>query len=303
LPPDETSPILGGPIPMLRLLLASLVLVSSVFAADQALRDQVDTLFKQRQWPEAQAVLEKAAAAAPQDAETRALLGQAYLARGSNEEAVASLEKATALDPKSSNYQRLLGDAYGASAIKAGLFGKISFARKCKAAFDKAVELDPKNIDARWSVMEYCRQAPAVAGGGMEGAYAQAEEIRKLDPNRGRVALASLYVSEKKMVEAFGLFDEALAADPNDYAALYQLGRLCAMTGQRLDQGLELLRRCLTMTPPAGQPGPAPVNWRIGNLLEKKGDAAGARAAYEAAIAADPSFVRAIEDLRKLNAK
>jgi len=287
---------------MLRRLLLLLATVTSAFAADQALRDQVDTLFKQRQWAQAQAVLEKAAAAAPQDAETRVLLGQAHLALGHNEEAVAALEKATELDPKSSNNQRLLGDAYGASAIKAGMFGKISFARKCKAAYDKAVELDPKNIDARWSVMEYCRQAPSIAGGGMDAAYAQAEEIRKLDPARGRVALATLYVSEKKMVEAFGLFDEALAANPDDYAALYQLGRLCAMTGQRLDQGLELLRRCLTMTPPPGQPGAAPVNWRVGNLLEKKGDVPGAKAAYEAAIAADASFVRAIEDLRRLNA-
>lgn len=288
---------------MFRLLLVLLLTALPAFAADQALRDQVDALFKQRQWAQAQAVLEKAAVAAPQDAETRVLLGQAHLAQGHNEEAVSALEKAAELDPKSSNYQRLLGDAYGASAIKAGMLGKISFARKCKAAYDRAVELNPSNLDARWSVMEYCRQAPSIAGGGMPGAYAQAEEIRKLDPARGRVALATLYVSEKKMVEAFGLFDEALAANPDDYAALYQLGRLCAMTGQRLDQGLELLRRCLTMTPPPGQPGPAPVNWRIGNLLEKKGDKPGAQAAYEAAIAADAGFVRAIEDLRRLNAK
>jgi len=48
--------------------------------------------------------------------------------------------------------------------------------------------------------------------------------------------------------------------------------------------------------------GPAPVNWRIGNLLEKTGDKPGAKAAYEAAIAIDPKFVQAIESLRKLTA-
>ena len=303
LPPDETSPIVGGRIPMIRLLLVSLVLVTPAFAADQALRDQVETLFKQRQWPEAQALLEQAAAAAPQDAETQGLLGQVHLTRGNAEGAVTALEKAVALDPKSSNYQRMLGDAYGVSAQKAGMFSKLGLARKCKGAYDKAVELDPKNIDARWSVMEYCRQAPAMAGGGMDAAYAQAEEIKKIDANRGRVALATLYMSDKKAVEAFGLFDEALAANPDDYTALYQLGRLSAMTGQRIDQGIANLRRCLTMTPPVGQPGHAPVNWRIGNLLEKQGDKEGARAAYEATLAIDPNFVRAIEDLRKLNAK
>ena len=287
---------------MVRPFLLLLLTVLPAFAADQALRDQVETLFKQRQWPEAQTLLEAAALAAPEDAETQGLLGQVFLTRGNAEGAVAALEKATALDPQSSNYQRMLGDAYGISAQKAGMLGKLGFARKCKGAYDKAVELDPKNIDARWSVMEYCRQAPAMAGGGMDAAYAQAEQIRLLDPNRGRVALATLYMSDKKAVEAFGLFDEALAANPNDYTTLYQLGRLSAMTGQRIDQGIAHLQHCLTLEPPTGQPGHAPVNWRIGNLLEKKADKAGAKAAYEAALAIDPNFVRAIEDLRKLNA-
>ena len=137
----------------------------------------------------------------------------------------------------------------------------------------------------------------------MDAAYAQAEQIRLLDPKRGRIALATLYMSDKKAVEAFGLFDEALAANPNDYTTLYQLGRLSAMTGQRIDQGIANLQHCLTLEPATGQPGHAPVNWRIGNLLEKKPDKAGAKAAYEAALAIDPNFVRAIEDLRKLNAK
>lgn len=276
-----------------------LSLAGSVLAADLG---PARELVKQRRWPDAQAALATITAAEPKQAEAWSLLGRVQLARNDAEAAVASLEQATTLEPSSSEYQRQLGDAYGASALKAGMLGKLSFARKCKAAYDKAVELDPKNIDARWSVMEFCRQAPAIAGGGLEGAYAQAEEIRKLDPARGRSALATIYVAEKKMVAAFGLFDEALAASPEDYATLYQLGRLCAMTGQRLDQGLTVLRKCLTMTPPEGQPGPAPVNWRIGNLLEKQGDKPGAKAAYEAALAADATFVPAMESLRKLNA-
>jgi tetratricopeptide (TPR) repeat protein len=282
-----------------RLLLLALLAVPAL-AVEPAARDQVNALIQRRQFAEAQSLLDQAVAATPGDAEAWSLLGRLAQQQGNAERAVEALEKATTLAPADSNLQRLLGDAYGFSAQKAGLFSKMGFAKKCKAAYDKAVELDPTNLDARWSVMEFCRQAPAMVGGGMDQAYAQAEEIRKLDANRGRIALATLYVAEKKMVEAFGLFDEALRASPDDYAALYQLGRLAAMTGQRLDEGLANLRKCLTLSVPAGQPGPAPVNWRIGNLLEKKGDKPAARAAYEAALAADPAFVPAIESLRKL---
>lgn len=262
---------------------------------------EADEQMKQRQWPQAQATLERITAAEPENAEAWAKLGRVHLARGNADGAVAAFERATELNPTTSDLQRQLGDAYGLAALKAGMLGKFGFAKKCKAAYEKAVALDPKNIDARWSLMEYCRQAPAIAGGGMSDAYAQAEEIRKLDASRGRLALASLYVAEKKMVEAFGLYDEALAANPNDYATLYGMGRLCAMTSQRLDQGLDCLRQCLATTPPPGQPGPAPVNWRMGILLEKKGDKPGAKAAYEAAIAADPNFAQAREALKKLN--
>ena len=287
---------------MSRLLLLLTFTALPAFALDQALHDKVDALFKQRQWSAAQSVLEHATAATPKDAEAWQLLGQVFQQLGDPDRAVEAMEQAVALAPASSNLQRELGDVYGFAAQKAGMLSKMGLAKKCKAAYDKAIALDPKNIDARWSVMEYCRQAPGFVGGGMDAAYAQAEEIRKIDANKGRIALATLYVADKKMVEAFGLFDEALKTDPNNYTALYQIGRLSAMTGQRLDQGIENLHKCLALPQPAGQPGPAPVNWRIGNILEKKGDKAAAKAAYEAAIAIDPTFVPALESLRKLNA-
>ena len=286
---------------MSRLLPFLLLGALPAFALDQALHDKVDALFKQRQWAAAQSVLEHATAATPKDAEAWQLLGQVFQQLGDPDRAVEAMEQAVALAPANSNLQRELGDVYGFAAQKAGMLSKMGLAKKCKAAYDKAVELDPRNIDARWSLMEYCRQAPGFVGGGMDAAYAQAEEIRKLDANKGRIALATLYVADKKMVEAFGLFDEALKADPNNYTALYQIGRLSAMTGQRLDQGIENLHKCLALPQPAGQPGPAPVNWRIGNILEKKGDKAAAKAAYEAAVAIDPTFVPALESLRKLN--
>jgi tetratricopeptide (TPR) repeat protein len=176
----------------------------------------------------------------------------------------------------------------------------MSWAGKCRTAYEKAVELDPRNIDARWSLMEFCRQAPSIAGGGTDKALVQANEIKKLDPSRGRIAVASVYVADKKYELAFGEFDQALQANPADYSALFQTGRLAAISGQQLDRGLGLLQQCLTQTPPEGQPGHAAVHWRIGNILERKSDPAGARAAYEAALRVDPKFPQAIESLKKL---
>jgi tetratricopeptide (TPR) repeat protein len=287
---------------MRRVLFVLLVLTAArVVAAEITLKEQITGLFHEKKWSEAQAVLEKITATEPNNAEALFFLGETFLYRDQGEPAVPPLEKAVALAPANSDYRRHLGDAYGLSAQQAGFFSKTGWALKCKAAYEKAVELDPKNVTARLSLLEFYRQAPGFAGGGMDLAYAEAEEIRKIDPARGRNALAGLYAGEKKYSEAFAVYDEILRANPDDYAALYQFGRIAVVSGQRLDEGLTALRKCLALTPPAGQPGAAPTHWRIGNILEKKDDQAGARAAYRAALKADPDFAQASESLKKLD--
>ncbi len=282
----------------LRILLAfaALPLLASA-AVDPAAFSAAVKLFNERKPLEAQKAFEALDA---KTADVQFYLGRIALQRDDHEKAVAHLEKAVALSPADARYHLRLGDAYGRSAQKAGMFSKMGLAGKCRASYEKAVELDPKNIDARFSLMSYYQQAPGIVGGGLDKALAQAQEIKRLDPARGRMAIAGVYVSEKKYTEAFAEFDDALKEKPGDYAALFQTGRLAAITGERLAGGLEALRQCLTQTPPENQPGHAAAHWRIGNILEKQSDRPGARAAYEAALKVDPKFPQAIEALKKL---
>ena len=283
-------------------LAASAVLLAAqaCFALDQAAYTEAVGLYGQHRPLEAQKIFETLAAAEPANADVQFYLGRLALQRDDPEQAVTYLEKAAQLSPQDSRMQLRLGDAYGRSAQKAGLFSKMSWAGKCRTAYEKAVELDPKSIDARWSLMEFCRPAPGVVGGGLDKALVQAREIKKLDENRGRIAVAMVFTADKKYDEAFAEFDEALQANPTNYLALFQTGRLAAISGERLDRGLAVLRQCLELSPAEDQPPHAAAHWRIGNILEKKGDKSGARTAYEAAIKADPSFLPAVEALKKL---
>ncbi len=285
-----------------RALGAFLGLASLGFAAfDPAAFNAAVELYNQHKPLEAQRAFEALVPANPDNADIQFYLGRLALQRGDADQAVACLEKTVALKPDDARFHLRLGDAYGIAAQKAGLFSQMSLARKCKTEYEKAVELDPKNIDARFGLMGFYQEAPGIVGGGLDKALAQAQEIKKLDAARGRGAVASVYIASKKYDEAFAEFDAALQATPDDYGVLYQTGRLVALSGQRLDQGLTVLRKCLTLVPPEGQPPHAAVHWRLGNILEKKGDKAGARAAYEAALQADPKFPQAIEALKKLN--
>ena len=287
--------------PSMHRLIPLLLFLSLVGRAATSL-DEAKKLIDQRNYSAARQMLERLTAAEPGNAEAFFQLGRAAMTLDDDPAtAVSALEKATELSPANSRYQQRLGDAYGRSAQKAGVFSKFGLARKCKAAYEKAVELDPKNIDAHFSLLGYYQQAPGIAGGGMDHAYAEAEVIKKLDPTRGRTAFATLYLAEKKYSEAIGLYDAILKDNPSDYGALYAIGRIAAITGEQLEKGLVALRKCLELTPPADLPGHAAAHWRIGNILEKQGDKSAARAEYQAALKVDAKFQQAIDSLKKLN--
>ncbi|MDB6095395.1 MAG: hypothetical protein JWM32_2957 [Verrucomicrobia bacterium] len=281
---------------VLGFLFATLALASNA----EAPRETAIALYKAKQFPEARIAFEKIAAENPRDAEAHYYLGTIADRRNDNDEAVKQLEAAVALNPASSEYFASLGEAYGTAANKAGMLAKMSWAKKCQAALEKSIELDPNNLAARNGLVSYYRAAPSFVGGGMPKAYAQAEEIRKRDPLMGASVLAQLYIVEHKYEEAFGLFNEVLEASPDNYLAHYSLGRTAAQSGLHLAEGEKALKRCLELTPGKGDPSHAAVQWRLGNLAEKRGDPAAARTAYESALNLDPGFTQAKAALAKL---
>ena len=249
---------------------------------------------------EAQAAFEALAAADPKSHPAHLHLGWLAFRRDDPDAAIVHLEKAVQLAPTHSESYRALGDAYGRAAQKKGIFGGLGLGKKCLAAYEKSVALDPANVDARSSLFEFYRQAPGFAGGSPEKAAAQLAAVRQLDPWRGRMLASSLFISRKKYAEALAEFEAVLRDSPDHYLAHYQIGRLAASTGQFVDRGLAALRRCLELTPPPQAVPHATVHWRLGQLLERKKDLPAARAAYEQALALDPTHTSATEALRKL---
>jgi tetratricopeptide (TPR) repeat protein len=279
----------------------SLLAPAALSGAETADFASARALFEANRSVEARRAFEALAVAEPSNADVHYYLGRLALSREDADTAVRELETAESLDPGSARDHQALGDAYGYSAMKAGIFSKYGLARKCLAEFQRASELDPADVDTHARLLEFYSRAPWVIGGGLDKAQSEAAKIRELDPKRGHQAYAALYLSDGKYDLALSELEAALKAAPDDYVSLYQLGLLAAVSGQHLDRGLVSLRQCLKIAAPKGAPSHSAAQWRLGNILEKMGDKAGARVAYQAALELNPKFKPASDSLANLD--
>src|SRR5262249_36047884 len=155
--------------------------------------------FAAGRYVEAQKILTAALEAAPQDAAINYWLGRSYYEQHNYERAVTYAEASVKLAPQNAEYQRWLGRAYGAKAEESRSF---FLARKVKQAFEAAVRLAPRSIEARRDLMQYLAEAPWIVGGDKSKAREQVQAISQLDAMEGHLAQAAYFCTQKKWNEA-----------------------------------------------------------------------------------------------------
>ena len=255
------------------------------------------------------------------------------LRAGEVDKAFNLAEQLVKKDEKRSDYQHALGMCYGRRAIDASIFSAVSHAKKCKKAFERAVQLDPSNVDARADLLLYYVNAPGIMGGDLAKARSEAGEIAKLDAVKGHVAEATIaqkqknqpraeteyrlaleaepakagsyvpligyYIRQKKPAEAVATCRKGLATLPDDPLLHYQMARIASSLGTELDAGLDHVEKFLAKEAPADGPSWADANWRKGLILEKQGKKDLAVAAYRLAVKLEPLH-QASKELKRL---
>jgi tetratricopeptide (TPR) repeat protein len=101
--------------------------------------------------------------------------------------AISACEQAVELDGKDSEYHLWLGRALGEKAARATFLTAYSLAKRTRAEFEEAVELDPRNAGALGDLGDFYRQAPGVLGGGIDKAKAVAIALDKVDTTRAEM--------------------------------------------------------------------------------------------------------------------
>jgi len=261
--------------------------------------------------------------------------GKAALQNNQEEKAAELFEQAIKLAPKTAEYHYLLGAAYGELAQKSGMLKAASLAKKTKAAFEKAVELDPNYLEARLALIDYYTVAPGFMGGSEEKALQQAAEIRKRDGIEGHRAFARVYGRQKKTDLARKEYVDAVRENPNSARAHYllgaylindknwsgsqqeleaalrldpaympthlRLGHHAALSGQNYARGEESLRKYLAYKPTLHEPGHATAWYFLGLIQEKQGKKDAAKASFTAAKKLAPESKEIGEALKRVS--
>jgi tetratricopeptide (TPR) repeat protein len=134
----------------------------------------------------------------PNDAEAYALLMRAHYALEHWDDAIAAGLKATVLAPDNSEYHMWLARSYGEKASRANWLSAISLARKCRAEFERSVELNGGNVQGRTDLAEYYIEAPSFLGGGKDKARAEAQALEQIgQPGNAHWIRAKIAESDK----------------------------------------------------------------------------------------------------------
>ena len=238
-----------------------------------------------------------------------------------------ALEKAQAQVDSNQNSAEAyywLGAANGRLAQTSSIFSKLGYAKAVRSAFQRAAELDPKQIEARMGLIQFHLQAPGLAGGDEDLVPALVQQISAIDVGAGfraqaivkqigddpagalalyRKALAynpadvdalstivGLLSTEKKIAEAETLVMAALAKEPSNLKIQYQKAKCAALGGTDPAGGLTIVDAILAAKPAIEGLSIAGAHWRRGQILARLGRKAEAIQALERSQALDNSI-------------
>ncbi len=277
-------------------------------------------------------ILQQQIAHFPTDADSYNLLCRAYLMLDELDRGIEACERARNLDPQKGLYQLWLGRAYGKKADHAGAFSALGLAKKVRVSFERAVQLDPRNWEARSDLAEFYVEAPALVGGGKDKAREQADAIQALNPAMAHRVLAKIAEKDKDMALAEREYRAAISASHSGAFAWFDLANFLFHANRldEMDQAMhtlesspvdrpESLRDAATVLQRANREYPLAVRLLrrylstpveeypafeehdlLGHLLEKEGDRPAAAAEYRAALALAHGYTRAQEDLKRV---
>jgi tetratricopeptide (TPR) repeat protein len=256
--------------------------------------------------------------------------GKTAYAQGNFDKAIREVKKSIHERPASGELWLWLGRSLGRKAENINPLRAAFLVGDIRQAFEKAVELDPANIDAREDLLDFYLEAPSAFGGGIDKARAEAEGIAKLNPADGFAVRSKIYEKEEKFTHAEQELKSAITLDPKpdryrelalfyqrrkkypemetafrksgDQKSQYYLAAALYEQGIRTAEAETLVRKFLSGPAPdlGDDPTPADARVLLGRLEASQGRREEAKRDFRAALDEYPGMKAAKKELERL---
>lgn len=268
---------------MKKLVLIILLLAAAGARAEDRPLSDLQTLITDG-WAEQATVLLNAQVTGKHPAPTALYLkARAEFSLNHLEEAQDWAEKSVKAAPDSSRFWGQLGNIKAMRVRQSPLKG-MTLGRSSRKDIEKAIKLDPRNVEALQSLMYFRLYAPGIVGGDQDKAAEMAEQIAAIDPAQGHLVRAQLYQRQDGNLDrALPEMRAAAAVDSLNPGLCYDLGR-SLLAQSHPDEALEFLEEGRRR-----DPDPTAGLLKLGNAYLRLGLYPEARSAYRQVQTIDPA--------------
>ncbi len=176
--------------------------------------DKGEKLFKAAKYDQAKPAFESFLKENPSHLKTMEYLGDIAGHAKSWDQAIGYYKKLKQLKPSEANYYFKYGGVLGMKAKESNKFKALGMIGEVRSSFEKAIELNPKHIEARWALVVLYLELPGIVGGSEAKAIKYSNELLKISPVDG-------YLSRGQIDEYF----ERYAAAEKNYIKANEIGK------------------------------------------------------------------------------
>ena len=176
------------------------------------------------------------------DAAAYELIGRNLYMQGDFKHATEAFESALAADPGNSTTALWLARAFGRRAETSSPFTAPGYASKARTYFEKAVQLNARNLEALSDLFEYYLEAPGFLGGGQDKAQALIPKLAAVNEADAQWAQARLAEKRKQYSTAEEHLRRAVEVAPQQVGRLIELAHFLTREGRNQEADESLAR-------------------------------------------------------------
>ncbi len=173
---------------------------------------KAEKLFESGKYDQARLVFEIFLKENPNHLKTIEYLGDIAGHNKSWDKALGYYKKLKQLNPSEANYFYKYGGVLGMKAKEANKFKALGMIGEVKKSFEKAIELNPKHIEARWAMVMLYMQLPGIVGGSESKAIKYSNELLKISPVDGYLSRGQIEEHFERYLSAEQQYKKAIAA-------------------------------------------------------------------------------------------